>query len=76
MTYDADVKPIFDASCIGCHGANAAAAGIRLHDYTNAFANRFTAVDSVLNNRMPFTPLSAAQKSLLSAWLDAGAPQN
>jgi mono/diheme cytochrome c family protein len=76
VTYDADVKAIFDASCVSCHGPSQAFAGIRLDGYANAFANRAAAVDSVVNDRMPFTPLSGSAKALLSAWLDAGAPQN
>jgi len=30
VTFDADIKPIFGASCVGCHGAQRPKAGLRL----------------------------------------------
>ena len=34
LTYN-DVKPIFDAKCVGCHGENDPKEGLALHDYAS-----------------------------------------
>lgn len=34
MTYSADIKPILQANCYGCHGNGAATAGISLDSYS------------------------------------------
>lgn len=31
VTYEADIKPIFEASCVKCHGAEKPKAGLRLN---------------------------------------------
>lgn len=65
----ADVKAeIFSAKCTSCH--------IQYEQYSGVVRDLAAIRSAVDSNRMPknSAPLSGAQKALLFAWMDAGAP--
>ncbi len=82
-----DIQPIFQASCIGCHGEKKQAAGLRLDSGKSALAKAIKpgkAVESELYRRiaglsdqarMPMggKPLSQTQIELIRRWIDEGA---
>jgi mono/diheme cytochrome c family protein len=69
---------IFANSCISCHSNNGAAGGLNLQNYTqakNAAANIKSRMNNA-NNPMPTGGLlNQTQRSVVDAWVDAGAPQ-
>lgn len=76
VTYTSDIKPILDTNCIACHNANTHRAGVQLQDYTHAKSNASASLADILANVMPPSgPLSAADKALFQAWVDAGEPE-
>ena len=81
--FSADIQPIFDASCSGCHGSRASG-GVQLNSYENLMgSNVVTAGDSagsvlwqvVDSGEMPKAgqPLSAEKVQLIADWINAGA---
>ena len=76
----ADVRSqILAPKCLECHSsAGGNRGGINLETYANAKRMGNALVSSVANDFMPLnrTPLTAAEKRLLTQWVQAGAPEN
>lgn len=90
-TYDVDVKPILDASCVPCHAVPPQAGappGFRLDQYEDdvngvvgayvvRFDIQFRAVDAA--NMPPATrpdlALTPEQRETIDRWVDQGAPK-
>jgi hypothetical protein len=85
-TYHADVAPILEANCLGCHGEGQVATLLDGHASASVMARQI--VDWTASDLMP--PWSAsdacvplvgkpslgdADKATLAAWADAGAPE-
>lgn len=82
-----DIQPIFQTSCVGCHGEKKQAGGLRLDSGKTALAKVIKpgkAAESELYRRvaglsdqarMPMggKPLSAAQIALIKTWIEQGA---
>jgi hypothetical protein len=79
VSYAKDIQPLLTANCAtsGCHGASNPQAGIDLTSYAKVKPNA-TTVNSVIQRGMmpPSGALSAANKKLFQAWIDAGTPNN
>ncbi|MEE2830565.1 MAG: monooxygenase [Myxococcota bacterium] len=86
-TYYADAKPILDARCVTCHALGDIAPFV-LDDYQQAFEARGAIAASVEAGTMPPWPpaddcqsyehdrsLTGAERDLLLAWVEAGAPE-
>ena len=86
-TYYADAKPILDARCVTCHALGDIAPFV-LDDYQQAFEARGAIAASVEAGTMPPWPpaddcqsyehdrsLTGAERDLLLAWIEAGAPE-
>lgn len=74
-TYYADTEPIFRTRCQGCHHSAMPAGGISLDNYISVKANAAAALAAVESDSMPpGSPLDAATKELLAAWVDGGMP--
>ncbi len=79
-SYARDVAPIIGSKCFPCHGPG----GIEdtTHDlatYDHVFAQRTDALTQVYSCAMPTkdgTPLTAAERATLLAWLVCHAPNN
>jgi uncharacterized membrane protein len=73
----ADVRPIFEAKCIPCHGSSG---GINLETYEAARASLVTIRQAaVLDRRMPkapYPPLTEAERAALDTWILAGGPMS
>jgi len=87
-TYSTDVKPIFDRSCVQCHGPRRADKGLRLDSFQRTMAgdsygtvvipgdSSLSAMVSVLKyGTMPHgaSKLTADEIETISRWIDAGA---
>ena len=68
-SYSVDVKPIIQASCVGCHSGYGTYSGV---------SNDKTKIRSTIaNGSMPKNgSLSNSQKDAIMCWIDAGAPNN
>ena len=76
-SFAADVLPIIQTVCQGCHGAGSTNGPGELTNYTqisNAAARIKTAVVTGFMPRVG--SLSAGQIRLISCWVDSGAPNN
>jgi len=82
-----DVKPIISSKCSGCH-ADGGVGGFPLETYAQVSAVADEVADAVENERMPpwgadsscneYQPdlsLSDKEKGVISAWVNAGAPE-
>lgn len=78
VKFASQVLPIFQSSCAGCHGSSNPPSGISLTNYAQIAANATAAYNAVQADRMPKggPALSAAQKALIKAWIDAGKQNN
>ncbi len=78
VKFSTQVLPIFTASCAGCHGATNPSGGISLTTYAQISANATAAYSAIQADRMPKggPALSATQKALIKAWIDAGKKDN
>ena len=78
--FAANVNPIIQSTCATdatCHGAGSANGPGPLLTYTQIFAARVAIKVAVGNGTMPKTgSLTAAQKSTIICWVDAGGPNN
>ena len=78
--FAANVNPIIQSTCATdatCHGAGSANGPGPLLTYTQIFAARVAIKVAVGNGTMPKTgSLTAAQKSTIICWVDAGVPNN
>lgn len=67
---------VFDPYCIACHGQNGAG-GVSLETYARVLPLKDAIRSSVVSGRMPKrSTLPEREKSILLAWIDAGAPEN
>jgi hypothetical protein len=78
-SYQAQIDPIFVASCRTCHAPGGQESGVELVSYQEIYGRRSSVLDQVYGCRMPPAggpALSAADRSALLAWLVCGAPDN
>lgn len=91
VSYAANVKPIFDARCIKCHGVESKKEGLDMLTYENLMAGSrngsvLTAgdatnsmlVDLIVRGKMPNRgqKLSAEEIQIIIDWIDQGALNN
>lgn len=78
VKFSTQVLPIFQTSCAGCHINTNPPNGISLTTYAQISANATAAYNAIQADRMPKggPALSAAQKSLIKAWIDGGKKDN
>lgn len=68
-SYSVDVKPIIQASCVGCHS--------EYGNYTGVSNDVSKIRTSISNGSMPKnSTLSSSQKDAIMCWIDAGATNN
>ena len=82
--YAADIQPIMNSWCVGCHSSSNAGGGVDLSNYAGV-------VNSIANNKLLGTikhsrgydampqngsPLSGCQISKIQSWINAGNPNN
>jgi hypothetical protein len=75
-SYDGGVKAVLQSKCIGCHGA--VSLGGDLSTYAKAKEAAALIKSEIEGGSMPpalSQPLTAAEKTMLLGWVDAGAPQ-
>ncbi len=86
-TYETDIKPLLQASCVSCH-VEGGIAPFALTTFEQARAQKDAIADAVASRRMPpylagegcteysdDQRLTADQLALVAAWANAGAPQ-
>jgi len=88
VSFSRDVLPIFQANCIGCHGADRQAAGLDLSNYASIMntspaivpndPNNSAVLQAVIQGLMPRggQPLSQQEIQTITDWINAGAPNN
>ena len=91
VSFAKDVKPIFENSCIGCHGVNQVKAGLDLRTYESLMAGSSNGpvivtskstdsflVQMVTEGKMPKrgSKLTSEQIKTISDWINAGALNN
>jgi mono/diheme cytochrome c family protein len=91
VSFSADVLPIFEANCTRCHGSTRQNGGLELNSYTALMAGSSDGaviipmdaagsklIELITSGAMPKnrTPLSSAEITLISDWINAGAPDN
>jgi hypothetical protein len=75
VSYTNDIRPILNNHCITCHSGSGAPRGIKLDSFADAKANAAAANAAVQSGLMPLVgSLTADEKALLQAWVDAQAP--
>lgn len=75
VSYTNDIRPILNNHCITCHSGSGAPRGIQLDSFAAAKANAAAANAAVQSGLMPLVgSLTADEKALLQAWVDAGTP--
>jgi mono/diheme cytochrome c family protein len=90
ISFAKDVLPIFQKSCVRCHGSRKAA-GLDVQTYASVMkgaqggpvikpgnASSSILVESIVSGQMPpgGSPLSPAEIQTIRAWVEAGAPDN
>ena len=91
VSYANDVYPIFEASCIKCHGVEATKEGLDMLTYENLMAgshngavvvpgnaNESVLIDLIIRGKMPNRgpDLSAEQIQIITDWVNQGALNN
>jgi len=91
ISYTADVKPIFDAKCIKCHGVESTKEGLDMQTYENLMAGsrngsvltpgdsaNSVLVDLIVRGKMPNRgqKLSTEEIQIITDWVNHGAPNN
>jgi len=91
VSFSKDIAPIFQASCISCHGGERTSRGLDLKTYTTLMAGSQNGamivpgnagnsllIQSVNSGKMPKrgTRLTDSQIQLLVDWVNAGAKNN
>lgn len=78
-TFSANVSPLIATSCAksGCHAAGSTNGVGALTTYAQIFAVRGQIRTAVASGSMPRdATFTAAQKAIITCWIDAGAPNN
>jgi len=82
LTYSNQIQPIFQSSCLGCHGPNLQQSGLRLDTYADvsaAVADRQLAEHiqpgSGFSIMPPSGPLSECSQRSILLWINQGMPQ-
>ena len=90
-SFSKDVMPVFQNSCVSCHGGDQTKAGLDLTTYDSLMAGSFNGsvivpgnsagsflVQQVTSGKMPKrgSKLTAEQIKIISEWIDAGALNN
>lgn len=72
--FAADVRPVIEPQCVGCHSGAKVAGGLRL-DVRDEWVKRGDAIlRSIDNGSMPpGAPLAAAQRATIRQWIQGGA---
>jgi mono/diheme cytochrome c family protein len=91
VSYAGQIAPLFEATCVSCHGAETKEAGLALHTYAAVMAgSEFGTVveagnpagslliDMIAAGEMPqdADALSPEQVALVRSWIQAGANNN
>lgn len=76
--FAADVLPIIQAKCQGCHGTGSTSGPGALTNYAEIKNVADRILSSVTTGSMPLnaTPLPAAEVSKIRCWVNAGTPNN
>jgi hypothetical protein len=79
-SYQAEVAPLLEARCVGCHAAGQVASNRLLDGYGSVFSQRAAVLRQTYACQMPpadaGAPLTAAERAVLLGWLVCGAPPN
>ena len=76
-SFAADVNPIIQAKCIGCHGVGSNNGPGALLTYSEIFNAREEIRSAVASGLMPLNgTLTAAEKNSILCWIDNGATNN
>jgi hypothetical protein len=79
-SYQAQVAPLLEARCVGCHGAGQVASNRLLDSYGSVFPQRAAVLRQTYACQMPpadaGAPLTLAERAALLGWLVCGAPDN
>ena len=79
-TYNADIKTIIEASCLssGCHGSGSSRGDFTTYSGLKTYITNGSFKREVITTKnMPEgSSLSSSQLSMISCWLDSGAPEN
>ena len=91
VSFQAHVLPIFEGHCLKCHGADDPEEGLILESYEDIMAGSWNGpviepedvensylIEQVVTGRMPKEGprLTPAEIDILTAWVEAGAPNN
>lgn len=91
VSFTANVLPIFEQHCTECHGGDEPEEGLRLTSYDEIMAGSWNGpviepgnvpdsylIEQVVTGRMPKrgSRLSPAEIQIITAWVEAGAPDN
>lgn len=77
--FGAQVMPIFNTNCIGCHSGSSPQGNILLDDYTSitAAVNNGKLLSSLKNKTMPpISPLTECKTTVIEKWINSGAKDN
>ncbi len=77
ITFEQVKSQVFQPRCFSCHGNGASSGGVNLSTFASARTWASQIKFAVINNTMPKSPnppLAPAEKDLVIAWVDAGAP--
>lgn len=81
ITYDDDVAPIINATCVGCHSGPSANAGLQLDGYANARAgveqgNVLNRINNASNPMPPSGQMPATDRQIIEQWAADGFLEN
>lgn len=78
VTYSVTIKPLFDATCLACHGSNSPDGALTNYSEIKAYADNGKLKSEVLTNKsMPIgNAYTSDRLAQVKCWLDAGAPNN
>lgn len=83
MSFAADIKPIIDANCVGCHSGSSASGGYNFTTYAGvkSAVSASKLYESVVQNGAavsmpPASKLNTCKIDQIKSWIDAGALDN
>jgi len=84
MSFQTDIQPILQASCVSCHNSGSASGGVNLDGYENAKPYAQSGkLSNVINHKFGVTPmpmnadkLSDCTINKVDAWIDQGFKDN